>query len=380
MWKPAHLFAQVLFLGALLAARGPAQQPGPEPPARLQVVQEVELKVSGEDPLRRLFDANSAMFQFRLTLTEARRVVQPQIVHLRIQSRPSAAGGLPSMVTASGLLLDSRGLVVTPAKLLEHAERIGVRLLTESQGRSRRGMVVGIDAQTGLGLLSVGPVSDAPLDGRFAEPVEGSIVLSVATSDVDLPTTALGMLYGRVQNFVVDDNVFQEILQVTLQTDPGNPGGVLAQADGRIVGLMLPTPDGAAEAPEGGRVSIALPARHVQEALARLLDRFENPAAPTSTAPGRVWIGLNCRDAGELIQEHLRLSGGVVVESVYDDSPALRAGIGRNDIVVGWGDQSITGIDQFHELLSASAAGDQIVLQVIQKGVLHGLPVTLGTW
>jgi len=81
----------------------------------------------------------------------------------------------------------------------------------------------------------------------------------------------------------------------------------------------------------------------------------EEKAAP-ATPPARVevrveasagsyWLGVLCAPVDALLKTHLELDAGVVVEQVVPDSPAAKAGIRENDILLRFGDVKLTDVE-----------------------------------
>lgn len=71
------------------------------------------------------------------------------------------------------------------------------------------------------------------------------------------------------------------------------------------------------------------------------------PKAEAKTKPsaGSYWLGVLCAPVDALLRTHLKLDAGVVVEQVVPDSPAAKAGIRENDILLRFGDVKLTDVE-----------------------------------
>jgi S1-C subfamily serine protease len=323
--------------------------------------------------------------QFELAMSQAFEHVQPQIVHLRIERATDAATeeptAPPSAIEASGFLLNSQGYVVTLGSILDSAQRVVARFVDRSNEdvRPRRCTVVGTDTESNIGLLNIGAVDKDGLAMDFcSSPPEGSLVLAVGCADSDTPHSAFGLLSARIQECQLGPLKFDELLQVSLQIQPGSAGGVLAQPDGRLVGLLLPPPQWQGQPVPGG-VAFALPIRSVQRGVERLLRRQESSPAivQNSMLP---WVGVGCRNLGEALKVHLQVDGGVVVQSVFEDSPALRAGLNHTDLILQWDSEKIRNLEHFERLVREARPDQEIELAVVQKGEHQKVRLRLGQW
>ena len=81
------------------------------------------------------------------------------------------------------------------------------------------------------------------------------------------------------------------------------------------------------------------------------------------------------------VDDNLRAYGvpaGANVYSVNEDSPAEKAGLKKNDVIVEANDEAITGSDDLVKLIRSSAAGDEVELVVYRQGENVELTVAVG--
>ncbi len=88
----------------------------------------------------------------------------------------------------------------------------------------------------------------------------------------------------------------------------------------------------------------------------------------SSTAtPSHLWIGVICHPVPELTRTHLRIPGGLVVLAVAANSPAERAGLQINDLILKINGQRITCCQALDTAVQASD-GESIRLLAVRDG------------
>jgi len=86
------------------------------------------------------------------------------------------------------------------------------------------------------------------------------------------------------------------------------------------------------------------------------------------------WIGIQCHKVDAVLRSQLDLSGGVVVDHVMSDSPAAKAGIQQNDILLSAGDQTFAEVADL--IQSVRQAKGELTLKVLRKGKSLSVKVT----
>ncbi len=323
--------------------------------------------------------------EVRRRLASAVESLRPNVVQISIEQ--SVAEGVFVSLEASGLVVDPGGHVVTIGSPLEQAGRVAVRFANFPRLRPRRAIVVGIDDPTDVAVLCVGPITLPALDltTPAAPPqaaLESRYVVTLFGVRDDRgerdARVALGWLHDPLQNPTFGRRRYERLLQVTTARLPQGAGGVLAQQDGRVVGLML-SPAMSGVAATAGDWMLALPVETLRRGVESVLARAE-PTPPPAARP-RAWIGFGATDLDEPeFLRHLGVAHAVVVSEVFDASPALAAGLAPHDLIVGWNGEPIRGVDELHERLAACAAGGEVALDCVSGLDRRSVKVTLGAW
>jgi hypothetical protein len=82
--------------------------------------------------------------------------------------------------------------------------------------------------------------------------------------------------------------------------------------------------------------------------------------------------------AAHLSSDVLPKDTGLLVAQVADDSPAAKAGLKKNDILVSYGDEKLHSGEQLTKLVRDDKAGHEVTLGVVHAGKLEKVKVTIG--
>ena len=151
-------------------------------------------------------------------------------------------------------------------------------------------------------------------------------------------------------------------LDGVLQTDagigPGNSGGPLVDAEGRMLGLA----SAVLGERTGGEIGFAVPVATVAEVVEVLRAGGSVP---------RAVLGLSGSDADD--------GTGALVEAVADGGPAAEAGVRPGDVVVLAGADPVRSMDDLLSAVGGADPGATIVVHVLRDGETEILEVTLGS-
>ena len=144
--------------------------------------------------------------------------------------------------TGSGFLIDSRGDIVTSYHVIEGADRTSGVTVRFADNIARRARVVGQDANDDLAVLRVA-MADVP----HVDPLPLGDSSTVRVGD---PTLAIGNPFGydrtltsgivsALQRQIQAPNGLRidNVIQTDAPLNPGNSGGPLLDADGRVIGI-----------------------------------------------------------------------------------------------------------------------------------------------
>ncbi|MBV9472645.1 MAG: trypsin-like peptidase domain-containing protein, partial [Solirubrobacterales bacterium] len=251
-------------------------------------------------------------------------------------------------LTPDGFLLTSAHVVAGPGR----AGRA-----TFVDGRELSFRVVGIDRLSDLAVLRVdgGDLSPARL-GEAERLRVGQLVVaignphgfagSVTAGVVSALGRSLPARAGRTVRYI--DNV----IQTDAALNPGNSGGALVDSAARVVGINTAV----AGVGLGLAVPINGPTRRIVGALMR------------DGRVRRAYIGIagGPRPLPPHGRAKLGRASGVEIVEVAPDSPAQRAGLRAEDLVVALGGETIEAVDDVQRLMTGETIGRQLPVSVLR--------------
>jgi serine peptidase DegS len=228
----------------------------------------------------------------------------------------------------SGVIVDTRGHVVTNHHVIANAQEIRLQL---ADGRVASATLVGDDPDSDLALLRIDlPKLPAMPMGRSDKLRVGDVALAIGNPYGLSQTVTLGIISatGRDQLGLTQ---FESFIQTDAAINIGNSGGALVNAQGELIGINTAVL-GQRTGSEG--IGFAIPVNMVRGVVEQIIKH------------GRVlrgWLGVSSQTLSAERAAALRSAAttGVELLEVYDGSPAARAGLRRGDILTSFNGASV---------------------------------------
>jgi Do/DeqQ family serine protease len=269
----------------------------------------------------------------------------------------------------SGVIVDPSGLVVTNHHVIENADQVKVSLADK---REFEADIVLRDQHADLAVLRLRDVREPfpAIELGDSDAIEvGDVVMALGNPFGVGQTVTHGIVsaVSRTQVGVTDYGFF---IQTDAAINPGNSGGALVDLGGRLVGINT-----AIFSRSGGSqgIGFAIPVNMVKGVIAS--------AQGGSPVVRRPWLGAKLQAVTPDIAESLSLKrpAGALVQSVAPGSPAARAGMKRNDLVVSVDGQDVDDANAFDYRFATKPLGGQTVIGVMRGGREVKLTVPLET-
>jgi serine protease Do len=299
--------------------------------------------------------------------------VSPAVVQIQVVAYgPLSAGaaGNTSLLgtqrnTGSGVILSPDGFIVTNAHVIEGGRRFLVVLprpaVAEAPNRSVLAPVslevparlVGLDRETDLAVLKV-ELKQLPFArlGDSDSLAAGEVVLAFGSPFGLTSSVTMGVVSAVARQFRDEDRMIY--IQTDTPINPGNSGGPLVSADGVVMGIntLIFSQSGGSEG-----VGFAAPANIV---------RFIYDQLRTRGRVRRSQIGVFAQTITPALASGLRLARewGVVLADVYPNSPAAKAGLRINDVILSVGGKPMENARQFDVNLYGRKPGSTVNLEV----------------
>jgi serine protease Do len=294
-----------------------------------------------------------------------------------VPTENQAQPNIQKVGAGSGFFVSTDGLILTNKHVV--SDTAASYTVITNDGNSYDAKVLSVDPVNDLAIVKIS-ISGAP-----------TLVLSDSkTVQIGQRVVAIGNSLGQYQNTVTTGIVsgigrsitagnnrgLAEQLEGVIQTDaainPGNSGGPLLNLAGQVVGINTAVDQ------EGQSVGFAIPSSDVSRALAS----FNKNGKITRPYLGVRYITLNKAIAAE--EKLPKDYGALIVRgdartdfAVLPGSPADKAGLVENDIILEVDGVKITQDMSLSRILKTHNVGDVLRLKVYDKGTEKEVTVTL---
>ncbi|SEN02472.1 serine protease Do [Stigmatella aurantiaca] len=264
----------------------------------------------------------------------------------------------------SGFIVDAKGFVLTNNHVIEDAVSITVRL---NDGRSFPAEVVGRDPLTDVAVIKLKGKLDAlptvSLGDSEALRV-GDWLVAIGNPFGLASSVSLGILSAKARD--IQAGPYDDFLQTDAAINPGNSGGPLFNMKGEVIGINTAIVGG------GTGIGFAVPSNLVKA----LLPQLEKEGTVT-----RGFLGLGIQDLNADIAGALNLpeEQGAIVNEVRPGSPAAKAGMKLDDVIVALDGQKIVSGGALTRSVALKRPGTVATLTLYRNGNKQDVKVTLGT-
>ena len=224
--------------------------------------------------------------------------------------------------SGSGVIWSTEGIIVTNAHVAR-GSRLGVQLW---DGRELKARILSRNPRRDIALLRV-DATDLPAAavGDSSQVRPGELAIAIGNPLGFIGALATGTIHttGHLRGLGP-----YPWIQANLRLAPGNSGGPLANARGRIIGINTMA---------AGRLALAIPSNAVQDIL--------------SSAPSDSWLGVTVHPVRIPQAVGGGRAFGLVVLEIEPASPAANASLLPGDILLGTEEKPFASIDDLSRVL-----------------------------
>jgi S1-C subfamily serine protease len=297
-------------------------------------------------------DAEALDAYSRVVVDVAERLA-PSVANLRVLRR--SRGGQVPAGAGSAVALTPDGFLLTSAHVVAGPGRTGRAAFVD--GRELSFGVVGVDRLSDLAVLRVDGDALTPAELGEAERLRvGQLVVAIGNPNGFAGSVTAGVVSalgrslparaGRTVRYI--DNV----IQTDAALNPGNSGGALVDSARRVVGINT--------AVAGVGLGLAVPINAATRQIIGALMRDGRVR--------RAYIGIagGPRPLPPHARVRLNRSSAVEVVEVAQGSPAQRAGLRAEDLIIELGDSVIERVDDVQRLMTHEAIGRPMAVRVLR--------------
>lgn len=293
----------------------------------------------------------------------------PSVVSIAVRSTQGEAEG-------SGVVLDTAGHIVTNHHVVAGGGELEVTL---SDRRVYAARVVATDPSTDLAVIQLtdppkdlAPITFGDVSGlKVGQPVMAlgnplglsETVTTGIISALDRPVVTTqessGGFGSRAAAASGGGQVVTNAIQTNAAINPGNSGGALVNANGELIGITSSIATLGSSQGQSGNLGIgfAIPADQVKAVADELI---------STGRANHAFLGVSTTDSPATVDGASYVGAGV--QSVSPGTPAAGAGLQQGDVIIGVGDEPVTGSEGLIAQIRDRRPGAEVQLVVVRGG------------
>ena len=272
--------------------------------------------------------------------------------------------------SGSGVILTEDGYIATCAHVVDGAKSVKVTLNDDT---SYDATIVGTDKKNDIAIIKIDAKDLTPAVVGDSETLTvGSEVIAIGNPLGELRGTATAGIISATNRTIEVEGQAMTLIQTDAAISPGNSGGGLFDATGKLIGIVnAKVSDSRAEG-----LGFAIPVNSVVDEISDLLNY--------GYVTGRPYLGVSTQDVTLRSRDRMwYYSDGtrcVMVEKVVSGSAAEAAGIQAGDLILKIGEKQIASGEELSSAIGEYKPGDKATLTIQRDGKESTVEVTFGEY
>ena len=264
----------------------------------------------------------------------------------------------------TGVVLTSDGEILTNAHVVEDAADVVVRFAGETEPRVAK--ILATDMGNDLALIKVDVTG--LVAATFAKPGSVKIGDTVVAIGYALaldggPTVTSGIVSALKRTIETDSGALNSLIQTDAAISSGNSGGPLVNLKGEVVGINTAVARGDYES-AANNIGFSI---SVDEVLI-VIEQLRDQANGVERKDGFLGVGLAAREDG---------GQGAIITNVQPGSPADKAGILVDDVVLAVDGEPIDGQAGLVAAIRDAVPGQTVKIEIFRQGTRLSFEATL---
>src|SRR2546427_1471123 len=284
------------------------------------------------------------------------------------QGGQGGGGSLRERSLGSGVIVDSKGYILTNRHVVEKADRIRVKLQDDPGSVLHDAKVIGSDQETDLAVIKIDVDRSLPTAklGNSDSMQVGDWVLAVGSPFGLQATVTAGIVSAKGRN-IVPLRQFQSFIQTDAAINPGNSGGPLVNMDGEVIGINTAI---LTDTNAYAGVGFALPSKTIADVYNQLT------GSEHRVQRGSIGIQFNAEENPAIARVY-GVNSGVTISNVVAGSPAEKAGLKVGDNSNSVDGRPVKNGDDLVGDIASRKSGAKVTLGVIRNGKKQDITVTV---
>ena len=299
------------------------------------------------------------------------------VVEITIETQSTLYGRYTytSEGNGSGVIISSDGYILTNNHVIDGANKITVTL---RNGTKYDATLVGTDSKTDVAVIKIDAKDlTVAVIGDSDSLVVGEVAIAIGNPLGQLGGTVTDGIISALEREIELDNTTMNLIQTNAAINPGNSGGGLFNANGELIGIVVAKSSGVDV--EG--LGFAIPVNDVKDVISDILEH--------GYAKNRAFLGVSLRDTSYQTNSYgmsmysmffNQVNYGAAVDEVVEDSPADKAGIQKDDIIISIDNEVISKASEVSSKITNYNVGDKITIGLIRDNKTLSVEVTLAEY
>jgi S1-C subfamily serine protease len=289
------------------------------------------------------------------TVAGVAETLGPSVAHLTVSRRSRRGRRMDG--AGSGVAISPDGFMLSAAHVVDGTDGRGRASFPD--GRQFSFEVIGADPLSDLAVLRAEARDLVPARlGDSEELRVGQLVVAIGSPNGFSGSVTAGVVSALGRSLPTRTSTATRLIENVIQTDaalnPGNSGGALADGLSRVIGINT--------AVAGIGLGLAVP---INDTTRRIISELMSEGRVR-----RAYIGIvgGSRPLPPRLAAQLGRSEGVEVVEVVDGSPAARAGLRPEDLIVSVDGVALSDVGDLQRLMVAERIGRGLETSVFRDG------------
>jgi serine protease Do len=281
---------------------------------------------------------------------------------------PNWYGGTENQIRqglGTGMIVSQDGYILTNFHVAGNAQQIVVTVKEPGGKREYPAKFIGGDEQLDLAVIKIDGKNLKPVTFGDSDKLQpGEWVMAIGNPfDFD-HTVSVGVVSALNRSLDTESATrMRNLIQTDAAINPGNSGGPLVNLNGQVIGVNTAVYVGNGNGPQANSIGFAIASNRAKSAYEQIrkTGRVQKP-----------YLGISYKEinAAAKAQFNLPVADGALVDAIFPDGPADKAGVKTGDIIVKAEGQALSEKDALGVFIAKKGVGDTLELELMRKAAL----------
>ena len=264
----------------------------------------------------------------------------------------------------TGVIVSSDGYILTNYHVVGEANDIRVTVTLPSEKHEYPAQLIGGDKQEDLALIKIDPKGlrlQPVVFGDSDNLMPGEWVMAIGNPFGFEHTVSVGVVSALNRSLPVEDTVtLKRMIQTDASINPGNSGGPLVNLNGEVIGINSAIfVGGGGGQPQAKGLGFAIPSNRAK----KVMEMFRSHKAVQHPYIGIAYDAITDQLSHD---QRLPVKTGVMVSAVLPDSPAAKAKIQKNDIILAADGKELKDRNALSDYINNQDVGKAVTLDIMR--------------